>query len=560
MSNGLFQNSGIIQTTFPSAQPVAIVGNLADVAVDENGAIAVSGITVDSLSIGDVGLKPSLPSANFTMHTGTTAISDGIDLNVDGYTTAIIRVSGTFKATINFLGTSDNIYYNPVMAYNSVTELPSTKAQVSGIYYINCVGIKKIRVRVDVYYSGTVTVTGIASVNAPKTQTARIVNTSSVPAITRKTLSAYPKKPLDYSVINSSTYGTVIHVSSIGFDGSLYGYSSLKKIFRTADAFATALDYGQDFSGLIPSTSSLLHVFQTHAGYVVIETDSTTKRGGIWFSTTFTSGFTKIVEMDRGYPIKLNTSIYNAGVNQTVILCGEYVITSPNPASGGLRLFGSFDGGATWVSLKETVLVDSVYNSHWHASTYDPYAGRIYAQTGDATNAMLYYSEDLGQNWNEIRATDENGVLPQPTTLISFPDIITALPDRGYPPCVLSIKKDTNYKDINGEKFLFSLDYSIYPAFGTGAGKYTGRPIAQDGIEAYFQVPTVTGHQQIFVVGTADGGQTWHTVLVLNLSRYASGNANEGIVGPDKNGFLYMYYNDNGAKIAKITKQNWIYS
>ena len=377
---------------------------------------------------------------------------------------------------------------------------------------------------------------------------------------------AIPKSPLELDVINLVGYGQTVQPRSIGYDdGYVYGNASTNdKIFKTNGGFSTPpsdLEYGQQFDGLAGFTGSIWGVFKTYAGYVVIEKITATT-SAIWFSDAFGSGFTKVLNLDRGIANMMNMSFYNNGEHDTVCLVSEYV-QGAIAAGSECRLFASFDGGATWAAIKTLpAAINGAYNSHWHTQVYDPYDARIYASAGDADNAMLYYSDDLGQNWSTVPLASYTlpSHHPQPTMMIPAHNKIILGADNGLAPSVMSLVKDNSYKLKNTETFKFQHEYSVYPGDVTmAAGKYARPPYAIDENEIYFLVPGFTGHRQAYVVGSGDAGQTWHKVGTLNLSRTVNTtNTPNGIVGPDINGYMYVYFAAN--HIARFKKAEWLFN
>lgn len=373
-----------------------------------------------------------------------------------------------------------------------------------------------------------------------------------------QSFTAYPKNTLKVSkIVNTATYGFGMMPKSVGLDGNLYGVRSDLTLYRTLDGHETVETGAKmdDITGWIAG-QGVSRMFQTYAGYVVIATHAAGYKASIWFSTSFTSGFTMVANLDRGAAGNINISAYNKGFGQTVILVGEYVMPAP-VAGQECRLFASFDGGATFNVIHTLPAKDPTVNNHYHATVYDPYDSRIYASSGDAQNAALYYSDDLGVTWSTIDALYK-GLHQQPTLMMAFPDKIATGPDRSTAPVVLSLYKDRQFDLPNTEKFRYELDYAIFSkTASTGASSYSFSPYAQDGVEAYFTVPG-SKSRPLMVVGTGDGGNTWHKVFTINLAKTASGAARDGIIGPDKNGLMYLPFRDTGGKIAILEKAQWV--
>ena len=101
-------------------------------------------------------------SITVTLQNAVSASSPGLDFTVDGYGVATLQITGTFVATITFYGSVDGTNFVNISAYdrNLKTEILSTTN--TGIFEVNCRGLKMIRAAVT-WTSGTsVTVVGVA--------------------------------------------------------------------------------------------------------------------------------------------------------------------------------------------------------------------------------------------------------------------------------------------------------------------------------------------------------------------------------------------------------------
>lgn len=352
---------------------------------------------------------------------------------------------------------------------------------------------------------------------------------------------AIPKTPLKLELLNVGGYLP----RTIGIDGAVYCQFGTK-IAMTGDAFSTAPTLGCDFA---PASASWCT--RTHAGYVVLADQQ------VWFSTEFDAGFSQVHEIDRTSTNFARSVYHGNDLFDSVILIGEYTNDKvPH------KLHASFDGGQTWKVIRETVVNSTSYNAHCHCTIWDPYRGRIWAAQGDTANAMLVYSDDLGNTWKEVSIDIPEGWYLQPTSMLALPNRLVGLPDSGStrPPCVVSLIPSKAYILPDGETFDWRMELAIrddIPA-PTGYGAY---PVAQcSDAEAYV---TFTDQSSVTkktpIVGTGDGGNTWHVLWANDFKRFASGwGFQQGLVGPDKNGHIFAACYTTGNRIAKITPPTWM--
>ncbi len=95
------------------------------------------------------------------LQNAAVAVGNGTDLNVAGYGTACLQVTGTFVGTILFKGSVDGLNFGviPVTQRGGSSVLSTT---TTGIYDVDCRGLKLIRARVNEFTSGSITVVGTA--------------------------------------------------------------------------------------------------------------------------------------------------------------------------------------------------------------------------------------------------------------------------------------------------------------------------------------------------------------------------------------------------------------
>ena len=336
---------------------------------------------------------------------------------------------------------------------------------------------------------------------------------------------AYPKNLLKPIIVKQNIYEPM----SVGVDGFIYGrqgnYSN--QIHRTGDTYET-VEYGADFGGL--NEGNIVYVTRTKAGYVVAL--STGNTASVYFSESFTSGFEKVLEMPNGglrlWSISPPVFDYKDGL----LLFGEYAQTNTPK-----NLYMSTDGGRTWKVIATTKALEGQQRSHWHTASFDPVFERIYAQSGDIENAQLLYSDDFGETWKEI----DLGLEPplQTTLLAQLPAGVAMCPDRGgYLSAIWMMEKDFSRKTTADEE-KFIVEHKLTVANLAAPYQYAGGPYIVDGNIAYIPFMDFgAGSNKIFIVGTGDGGRSWHH---LYSASYDEGSSSVyGIVGIDKNGKMVM--------------------
>ena len=104
-----------------------------------------------------------------TMQNAAAANGNGTNLTVTGLGTAVLTVSGTFSATVNFEGSNDGgTSWFPHLATKMGDGAIANATFTTGQYRLNVAGVDLVRARVSGYASGTVTVVGkTSSIVAP---------------------------------------------------------------------------------------------------------------------------------------------------------------------------------------------------------------------------------------------------------------------------------------------------------------------------------------------------------------------------------------------------------
>ena len=102
-----------------------------------------------------------------TMQNAAVAVGNGVNLNVQGYTTAIVSITGTMSAgtTIAFKASPDDVFFDFIAAHQlGVAGSLVTSTTNIGNYRINCAGSKSVQAIITTYGAGTITAKGTVSV------------------------------------------------------------------------------------------------------------------------------------------------------------------------------------------------------------------------------------------------------------------------------------------------------------------------------------------------------------------------------------------------------------
>ena len=184
------------------------VGSITTLPALVAGAAIIGKVGIDQTTPGTtnaVSLAASVP-ATTTMQSAAVAVGNGTSLDVNGFATTIIELSGTFVATIAFEASIDDVTWNAISAVQTGTTSLSSTATTIGLFRLSTAGIKSIRARISAYTSGSVTAKGrsIVGATAPK-----IVNLASGATVALAAGSAIAGKV----GIDQTTVGTTNAVS-----------------------------------------------------------------------------------------------------------------------------------------------------------------------------------------------------------------------------------------------------------------------------------------------------------------------------------------------------------
>ncbi|KYH24945.1 hypothetical protein HAPAU_30370 [Halalkalicoccus paucihalophilus] len=124
---------------------------------------------------------------------------------------------------------------------------------------------------------------------------------------------------------------------------------------------------------------------------------------------------------------------------EDVIVISCYKLSDYEAGKHGNEVILSTDGGKSFdLVLESGVNSTDAANNHIHDVEYDPYAERIWVAVGDHGNSQLYWSDDLGESWEEI---DDRGDITMVTQVAAFKDCVVLGTD-GVPEGIMRWERD----------------------------------------------------------------------------------------------------------------------
>ena len=141
-------------------------------------------------------------------------------MDLNGHSTAVFDIRGTFVATVSFEGTVDGTNYVAIPVFNQATEVVSLTAAAAGIFIASVSGFRRVRARVSAYTSGTV----VASLRGSIADC--LIKAPPIPATTW--------------VTNTAASGSICTLSLAAAGAGLFHYITELQIIKFAAAALTA--------------------------------------------------------------------------------------------------------------------------------------------------------------------------------------------------------------------------------------------------------------------------------------------------------------------------------
>lgn len=195
-----------------------------------------------------------------TMQNAATSTGTGIPLPTSGYGIAMIEITGTFNATIEFDVQGPAGVWYPRMAKQVGTGTFSTTTTSPGLYIVDVRGCQAARANITSYTSGKVTAVGVAqpmaatddfvSLTGSNTQQVTLAN-----AVT-STGTLAPQSVGGFKTLTFEVYGTAtsftLQIQGIGQSGTRYPLTVVNLSgLTTTQSISSAGLYKIDVTGLV---------------------------------------------------------------------------------------------------------------------------------------------------------------------------------------------------------------------------------------------------------------------------------------------------------------------
>ncbi|WP_122089573.1 beta propeller repeat protein [Halalkalicoccus subterraneus] len=130
---------------------------------------------------------------------------------------------------------------------------------------------------------------------------------------------------------------------------------------------------------------------------------------------------------------------FGHATHEDIVVISTYALSDFEANRHANEVILSTDGGRSFEKVLEPELVtEDAANHHIHDVEYDPYAERIWVAVGDHGNSQIYWSDDLGDSWEEL---DERGAVTMITQIAAFRDCV-AFGTDGVPEGIIRWARD----------------------------------------------------------------------------------------------------------------------
>ena len=255
------------------------------VAISPNNVVPVL-INTGSNTIGKVAIDQTINIvAATTMQNAAVAIGNGTNLNVQGYTSALINITGTMatNTAVTFEASVDDVTFVSIAGHQIgiAGNMLSTTTNI-GDFRFNIAGYKSLRARVSVFGTGSVTAKGYVSTLAGHSTT---VNANIIASI-----------PTGTNTIGAVNIAAGQMIGSTQVDTNITGTISATDILAPIPAgngilITTAPTTNSFISALVPGGSAQadIQITGTATGTYYFEgsMDSTTGSDGNWIAVNY---------------------------------------------------------------------------------------------------------------------------------------------------------------------------------------------------------------------------------------------------------------------------------
>jgi hypothetical protein len=433
-------------------------------------------------------------SVSATLQSAAVATGTGTVFNIDGYSSVILTVSGTFVGTILFEGTENGTIYSSLSALQLGTTNVGSTTTTTGLFEITVSGLVNIRANITAYTSGSITVTGhaVAVPYAPKvTQESRLPSAlGQVAAASSLPVTLSNENVLDQFITGQSaqtatinniipatagTNGTdcqqyrsgYIQIVSTGTGGTFIFEQSNDPVnnFQTMVVNNMANTSGGPIAAAITATASqIVYGFPITARYIRVRVVSTITGGSIQAVTILrmTPYAAPIVTVAQNTGSNLQMTPSSTPAMTGIIASAAAADGTANPTGVGERAFPHNFNGSTWdrpYNNYNTTTGDTgakTANFNGAAQTnFNARGATITLILGTVTGTIttfqtwLSWSPDGGTTWIQYGAKGTNITTPASGNTITWQVYPTNWSTAGATPAALTTGA-TQTNQING--------------------------------------------------------------------------------------------------------------
>lgn len=406
-----FYIDGIIRHTVTGiATPITNILNFPMAAQNINGTNATNVVlAVRNIGLGRVGEREAFSvSPDTTLQSAAAANGNGFLLPVSGFGTALVIVTGTFGATINWEATANGSDFFPISAVQTGTSLILPTATSAGNYRLAVVGMVSLRARISGFASGAVTVVGHAS-NAP--HAGKVVSLAASGNIVGNvglvsgttTIGARPdgflRAQIDPTTLLFDTFETLDTTNTWTLGGTALPTGASGVLTIAANATVSATSYASSKPAFTPGSNAYLQF----AALTTIDGAATTGTSRFWGLGIINTP-TVTVPVTNGSVFEVDTtgallgSIYSGGARtQTLSLT--------KPSDGNVHRYAIYYKASRAYFEIDNVIVGSLPFPNPQVSALNVVIGQINSGTVTGTNTLtstLLGVADTGRNATKL--------------------------------------------------------------------------------------------------------------------------------------------------------------
>ncbi|MGH2016752.1 hypothetical protein [Aerococcus urinaeequi] len=364
------------------------------------------------------------------------------------------------------------------------------------------------------------------------------------------TSASVKKVPSNILRFKQSAVGEV-DLFAVGLESTYYVVDRATKTlsqYQNVDGEPILIKTGVNLS----SYTRLIRLVEVEDGLLLFTNDETEGEACIWKTPNIDTLPTLVYKSSTGdnagfFSIRnqFGIDVHSNGLT-SIVLAGVY-----GRGNTEQDLLLSTDSGSTFnVVKKTTTTTTDTDNSHWHDVAIDTYHGLLWASQGDGVDKRnVYWSSDMGETWNILNADDKDHI--QPTAVLPFSDRIIFGRDSGVAGLDVA-HKPTDARELTSMKMDDLAVIKNVPAHW-----YYGISALTDGQEGYMYF-LIVDQEPRMVMGTGDGGKSWHSVFMGYGSEHDGGTIS-GLAGIDDN-YMYAYRQKTGGALELLYSERikWV--